>query len=149
MKYFTYIIFALIGFTSCNDTNKKEPVVEQEASYTIITENEIETEDRLLLPEAFKAKMATYEKYHLVDVRTPAELAENGTIEGSVNIDFTNANFEEEINKLNKGIPIFIFCRSGGRSEKACAILNGYGFENVYDLDGGYNAWLEKNKKAL
>ena len=149
MKHLTYLLLSLLVLVSCKETSTNKADSENKESFNVLIDNEVVTVDRLLLPEEFKAKMASYEKYHLVDVRTPAELSENGTIEGSINIDFTDANFEEEINKLNKGIPIFIFCRSGGRSEKACALLNGYGFEDVYDLEGGYSAWLEKNKKSL
>lgn len=148
MKNLTFLLILFLGLYSCSNSTDKPFGTDGDIS-AINTENLIDTEKRLLLPEEFQAKMASIEKYHLIDVRTPEELAENGTIEGSINIDFKNANFEEQIKKLNKGIPIFIFCRSGGRSQKACAELNGYGFENVYDLDGGYEAWLQKNKKSL
>jgi len=146
MKYFNYQFLLLIILFSCANETTKEKAFEPEI-LNGIEKIEINSENRLLMPEEFKAKMETYHNFHLVDVRSPKELEEFGTIEGSVNIDFTNANFEEEISKLNKGIPIFIFCRSGGRSKKVCAFLNEYGFEEVYDLEGGYDAWLENNKK--
>ena len=42
---------------------------------------------------------------------------------------------------LNKDEPVYIFCRSGNRSQKARQIMLEHGFTQVYDLDGGYNAW--------
>jgi rhodanese-related sulfurtransferase len=36
-----------------------------------------------------------------------------------------------------------LFCRSGGRSGEAASLLKEMGFKQVYDLNGGYNAWLE------
>ncbi len=39
---------------------------------------------------------------------------------------------------------IYFICRSGGRSEKACDIMQGVGYENSYTVTGGIIAWAEK-----
>jgi rhodanese-related sulfurtransferase len=73
----------------------------------------------------------------ILDVRTPEEFSE-GFIEGAVNINFHDANFREQVAKLDKNIPVFVYCRSGGRSQKAMEVLKELGFSVVYELQGGY-----------
>ncbi len=38
---------------------------------------------------------------------------------------------------------ILVYCRSGVRSAKACAVLAGMGFERLLNLEGGINAWAK------
>lgn len=71
----------------------------------------------------------------LLDVRTAAEFA-SGTIKGARNIDVTSPAFPESISKLDKTREYFIFCRSGGRSARACEIMAKQGLK-VNNLDGG------------
>lgn len=86
-------------------------------------------------------KKAISKKVQLVDVRTPKEYAD-GYIKDAVNIDFFNQNaFENEFNKLKKDEPIYIYCRSGNRSQKAARKLDSLGFKKIYDLRGGYMNW--------
>jgi len=80
-------------------------------------------------------------KVVLVDVRTPEEYSE-GFIEGAINIDyFDQQSFIKQISALDKKEPVYLYCRSGNRSMKAARQLVSLGFENVYDLAGGYMAW--------
>lgn len=90
--------------------------------------------------EDFSKKMQEKKDHLLVDVRTPSEYSA-GTINNAVNIDWNNSNFETEISKLDKNKPIFIFCQKGGRSGKALKKMKGLGFQEVYDLQGGYGGW--------
>jgi rhodanese-related sulfurtransferase len=76
----------------------------------------------------------------LIDVRTPSEF-KDGHIEGAVNIDFLNENFDKEIQKLDKSKPVFIYCKVGGRSSKAGSKLFKMGFTPIYELSGGYDNW--------
>ena len=76
----------------------------------------------------------------LVDVRTPGEVA-NGSIEGSVNIDFNGGDFEGEISKLDKEAPVYVYCAAGGRSGNAMSMMKEMGFSEVYNLVGGYGNW--------
>jgi rhodanese-related sulfurtransferase len=76
----------------------------------------------------------------LIDVRTPREFS-NGFIQGAKNIDYNGDSFEKQIKKLDKNKPVLVYCAAGGRSENAAELLNEWGFKEVYDLEGGYNAW--------
>lgn len=75
----------------------------------------------------------------LIDIRTPKEF-EDFHIPGAKMIDFKNSNFKDEFSKLDKKVPVLIYCRSGGRSGKATKILTEMGYD-VYNLDKGIKAW--------
>jgi rhodanese-related sulfurtransferase len=45
----------------------------------------------------------------------------------------------------HKERPIVVVCRSGSRSEKACAMLGKLGFTQAYSLAGGIMAWQKAN----
>ncbi len=80
----------------------------------------------------------------LVDVRTPKEYQE-GYIDGAINIDyFDQENFNQAFDKLDKNKPLYIYCRSGNRSQKSVKFLVDLGFTEIYDLKGGYNAWSKQ-----
>ena len=89
--------------------------------------------------EEFKTKMSD-PGIVLIDVRTPEETAQ-GMIEGAMQLDFRNPNFETEIDKLDKNKTYLIYCRSGNRSGKTCAMMAQKGFKEMYNLAGGYLAW--------
>ncbi len=87
-------------------------------------------------------------KVQLIDVRTPDEYAE-GYIEGAINIDFRDENFEERIAKVDKSKPVAVYCGRGGRSGKCSAYMKKAGFKKIYDLDGGITEWKFKGKKVI
>jgi len=76
----------------------------------------------------------------IVDVRTPGEFSQ-GAIPKAINIDVNNASFETQIQKLDKTKPVYIYCRSGARSQKAAKKMIELGFTQVIDLEGGYLSW--------
>lgn len=80
------------------------------------------------------------ENSQLIDVRTPKEF-EQGHIEGAKLINFYSESFKEEIQQLDKATPVYLYCRSGGRSGKASKLLVELGFKEIYDLKGGYIAY--------
>lgn len=91
--------------------------------------------------------METYQKTAgavLLDVRTPGEFA-SGHLEGALNVDFNNPTFSEEMQKLDKEKPYFVYCRSGNRSGQAIAMMKNGGFKNLVELQGG----IVSNQGAL
>lgn len=92
--------------------------------------------DRNAYAEAISGK-----KVQLVDVRTPSEY-NGGHINKAINIDFFNgSNFMRAFENFDKEQPVYVYCRSGARSQKAARKLVGMGFSEIYDLRGGYNSW--------
>lgn len=77
----------------------------------------------------------------ILDVRTEDECNE-GIIPSAILIDIYKGDaFVAEIESLDKAKNYYIYCRSGARSAKACDIMNELGFENTYNLVGGFMNW--------
>jgi len=93
-----------------------------------------------LKPETFKKSMSEQENVLLLDVRTPAEVAE-GIIEGAIAIDFFANDFQTQISTLDKDTNYFVYCRSGNRSGQACQMMDQLGFKSLVNLEGGILAW--------
>lgn len=81
----------------------------------------------------------------LVDVRTPEEFADK-RINDATNINVNDADFEAKLSKLDKSKPLYLYCLAGARSSKAAATASKLGFKEVYNLEGGMNAWLNADK---
>lgn len=91
----------------------------------------------------WKSLIATDDNAVVLDVRTQDEVDE-GALENSNHIDiFMGQGFIDEVKKLDPEKNYYIYCRSGGRSAQACTILGQLGFENTYNMLGGYTAWVE------
>ncbi len=89
----------------------------------------------------FKLKLQEKgEECVLIDVRSPQEVA-NGVIPKAQNINYYDDDFKQQLSKLDKSKPTFVYCMSGGRSGRAMGVFKELGFREVYDLSGGYNAW--------
>jgi rhodanese-related sulfurtransferase len=81
------------------------------------------------------------EDAYIVDVREPDEYAA-GHLPDAKNIPV--AKLAERIGELEKfkDKPIIVCCASGMRSSKACAELKKQGFEKLFNLTGGIDAWV-------
>ena len=84
----------------------------------------------------------------ILDVRTKEECSES-KIPGSLNLDYYSENFKDNLDKLNKNLNYYIYCRSGNRSGKTVVILREKGFKNVFNLEGGILAWEKENYITL
>lgn len=98
--------------------------------------------------KSFQEKLSNTNDVQLVDVRTPEEF-ESGHIEKSKNLNIYDSQFEKEISKLDKSQPVFVYCRSGGRSSNAASKLMELGFTEIYDLQGGITSWKANNLKTI
>ena len=93
--------------------------------------------------EDWKKQKESNSKNICLDVRTAEEYNE-GNIENSINIDFYKSmDFMKFLDKLNKNENYFVYCRSGKRSDASCQIMKEFGFNNVFNLEGGFLAWSE------
>ena len=84
------------------------------------------------------------DEFIVIDVRTLEEF-ESGHIEDSSNIEWQEiSSIADNINKDQK---IYLYCRSGRRSQNATNILIDLGYKDVTNLGGIKDAaiFLEKN----
>tara|TARA_B100001057_G_scaffold257302_1_gene257552 strand:- start:5687 stop:6391 length:705 start_codon:yes stop_codon:yes gene_type:complete len=120
MIKFIYILL-LTTFISCNQDN-----------------------DNLVSANKFSEIISNDKSAIIIDVRTPDEF-NKGHLKNSLNVNWLDENFDENLNIFNKDLPVMVYCLSGGRSSKANERIKSLGFKNVYELDGGILEW-RKNK---
>lgn len=53
------------------------------------------------------------------------------------------------LDELARDRPLVVMCRSGGRSAQVAQFLERNGFDDVYNLAGGINAWAEEVDPSL
>lgn len=87
-------------------------------------------------------------EFNILDVRTPGEVA-NGYIDGAENIDINNSNFKSKASDLDKSKTVYVYCRSGHRSQNASKVLVSMGFTDVRNVEGGFMAWSQKGYKSV
>ena len=80
----------------------------------------------------------------LLDVREPEEHA-LGSIEGAINIGVDE--LRKRLDEVPRGKKLVVFCRSGHRSYFASRILMQNGFNEVYNLSGGYMTYKNANQQ--
>ena len=90
--------------------------------------------------QEFKQKIAEIPEAVILDVRTEQEYNE-GQIPNHTLINFMGSDFAEQVGKLDKDKTYLLYCRSGGRSERACQMMQNMGFSKLYNLLGGIQAW--------
>lgn len=88
----------------------------------------------------FEELMKNLENVVVLDVRSQAEL-EEGSIEGHLMINYNSPDFFGEMEELDKEKTYLVYCRSGNRSMRACMDMSDEGFEKLYNLEGGIQAW--------
>ncbi|MEX1241818.1 MAG: rhodanese-like domain-containing protein [Cyclobacteriaceae bacterium] len=101
--------------------------------------------DHLLDVNSFEKKLKNTPDRILLDVRTEAEYSK-GHFPNVILIDIRKSTFKGEVSKLNKSTPVFVYCASGIRSEKAVEIMKALGFQEIYELEGGFHEWVAAGK---
>ncbi len=84
----------------------------------------------------------------VVDVREPDEFIK-GHIENAISIPL--GGLQDQLSKLeaNKNKPVLISCQTGTRSASAGKILTKAGFEQVFVITGGMQAWENDYKLPI
>ena len=82
--------------------------------------------------------------YILLDVRDVSEV-KDGIIASDYckpyHMSFNTKELENNYTIFPKDMPIYIYCRSGNRSQQAGNLLSNNGFQEVYSMSGGINAY--------
>ena len=84
----------------------------------------------------------------IIDVRTEQEFILGHIIEAT-NIDYYSEQFIEKLNVVRKDLPIYVYCRSGGRSSSAANKMRELGFKKVYNMLGGITSWEAKGFEMI
>jgi rhodanese-related sulfurtransferase len=126
MKKQINLLLLLIGLISCSSASSQ-------------TKN-------LAIDDFVKTYKST-DKAVLLDVRTPGEWSQ-GKFESSKCINVMDQSFADQVSKLDKNTPLFVYCKVGGRSSRASSQLEKMGFKKVYNLtNAGYDDLAKKGLK--
>lgn len=90
--------------------------------------------------QTFSKKITSGPQVQLLDVRTPGEFSDQH-IDHATNINYNGPDFEKKVAVFDKAKPIYVYCKSGGRSSKAVTKLAEMGYTEIYELDGGMMKW--------
>jgi len=84
----------------------------------------------------------------LLDVRTLGEF-KNGHIADAGQLNYYALDFRRKLLLLSKDQPIYLYCNTGYRSQRAAEILVKNGYKEVYNLEHGILEWNLKNLPVL
>lgn len=90
----------------------------------------------------------------LIDVRTPAEFRE-AHVGLARNVPLDQLDVAKYAASHEAARPLYVICRSGARSRKACEKFAAAGFSNIVNIDGGTLAWeqaglpVARGKKSI
>ena len=90
--------------------------------------------------EELNIKLIKNGTVQLIDIR---EEFYPDSIGGSINIPMSS--LDKNINRINKDMDVIIYCDFGMNSIITTKYLSGLGFDNVYNLMGGIEAWKNYN----
>ena len=90
--------------------------------------------------EELKQKLDNGENVNVLDVREPHEYQVANI--GAKLIPL--GELPERLVELDQDENFAIHCKTGGRSARAVQLLQSAGFQNVYNVKGGINAWSEE-----
>ncbi len=90
--------------------------------------------------QELKGKMDARDAFQLIDVREPFEF-EIARIDGAKLIPL--GEIPERAEELDREQTLIVHCHSGRRSAQAVRLLKQRGFVNVYNLEGGIDAWSD------
>ena len=83
-------------------------------------------------------KMIASEEVVVVDIRDPQSY-EEGHIPQAFRLD--QANIQEFMQQTDKSKPVICYCYHGFSSQSAADYLHHNGFQKVYSMTGGFEAW--------
>lgn len=85
-----------------------------------------------------------YRKAQLIDVREPKEF-DAGHILGARNVPSTQLRTRAQT-EIRKDLPVYLYCQNTGRSARAALYLKKRGYNQLYQLQGGFRQWTGKVK---
>lgn len=133
----TLLIIAVLGLAACGEGGNEANSAANDAPQTYTT----------LDVNAAYEQYGAEENAILVDVREPNEWAATGVPEGATLIPLGDITAVQSgaVDGLPDDTPIYVICNSGNRSRVAAEHLINLGYDPVYNIDGGIQAWLAED----
>lgn len=97
-------------------------------------------------PNQLNERLQNGENLKLIDVREPEEFA-LAQIPGAELLPLSDFRFWHD--QLNATEAFVIICHHGIRSAQVCSYLADNGFENLWNLSGGIDAWSTEVDRSV
>ncbi len=136
ISLFLMIIFGI----SCKDSSDTK-----KADDDVQSENTVDYEAMSLEPSVFATDIKKGGAV-IVDLGYPADF-EQGHIEGAININFFEPGFQSKVLELDKNKKYYVYSKNDARTKRTAIFMKQNGFNEVYILKGGWDAWKENEKK--
>ncbi|HLF62556.1 MAG TPA: rhodanese-like domain-containing protein [Saprospiraceae bacterium] len=142
IQFVTPLLLLLIAVAcSQGESKTKDATQEKNAAHP-----KAQTKVAHLSVSQFEKMRGAGVEMNVIDVRTPEEVSQ-GKIPDALEMDYQADDFEKKIDTLEKEKSYILYCAAGGRSSKAAEMMLQKGFKNVYNLEGGYEAWEKEVSK--
>ena len=79
-------------------------------------------------------------KVNIVDIRDASSF-EEGHIDRALQVN--DGNINDFLEGADKSLPLICYCYHGISSQQAAAYFADQGFNQVYSIDGGWEAWKD------
>lgn len=89
-------------------------------------------------------RLMNHEKALVIDVRSSADY-EAGHILNAINIPEKDLTQEQKKLQKHKQQPLVVYCGTGALAGRSARLLKTQGYEKVYCLQGGLQAWQTAN----
>lgn len=86
------------------------------------------------------------DSFYLLDVRTPLEM-QTAALDHDFHLPVQE--LASTFSSLPKDKPLYVLCKAGSRSRRACLFLEENGYENVTNILGGIDAWRKEFDPSL
>lgn len=94
---------------------------------------------RISCPEA--AHIISEQEVSIVDVRDERSFASSRIASAQL---LHNGNLREFVDNADMEKPVVVYCYHGNSSQGAAQFLADQGFNTVYSVDGGFEAWRQQ-----
>ena len=94
----------------------------------------------------FKNLLKNNNSFQIIDIREPYEYEDGALTNENIPLD----KMMSSLNKIHKDRPVIIYCQSGKRATAIIYMLEKeYKLENLYNLEGGYNAIMQEEYESI
>ena len=126
-KMIIVLVLSTLILVACGNSNSLDPAIVDSAEYTNITTTDLQ-------------EMLENKDFIFVNVHIPFA-GDIPQTDLSIPFDQIESNLDQL--PKDKNAKIVLYCRSGSMSSTASKTLVNLGYTNVWNLDGGFNAWKD------
>ena len=94
----------------------------------------------------FKNLLKNNNNFQIIDIREPYEYEDGALTNENIPLD----KMMSSLNKILKDRPVIIYCQTGKRASAIIYMLEKeYKLENLFNLEGGYNAIMQEEYESI